>query len=83
MNVLFAKPVQNEIRRRKNREKIPIYQILDELEKMNPDELLKHRNVRRVSRGGGDDIFVLKIMGLCIFFTKKENDLVVMSIING
>lgn len=81
MSVLLAKQAQEEIA--KCREKaVSLSTVLAILEGFDIKNIDSDVRVRRI-RGDEADIYVLREGGLRIFFTKKANDTVVLSIENG
>jgi hypothetical protein len=82
MNLLLAKPAQDEIRRLGSGASVPVKRVIDTLTSIDARSLEQNPRVHLVERAEGN-IFVIKIGGLRAFFTRKDQDLVVLSITNG
>jgi hypothetical protein len=82
MSILLAKNAQEEVNGRQSLGSLTLVHIVSLLEKLDPKNPESSVNVHRV-RDAEEEIYVLRERGLRVFFTRKENDIVVLSIING
>lgn len=82
MKVLLSKPAQEKLQESEIRSQVSLQHLVSRLESLNPDRLEHDSSVRRVS-GATEEIYVLRIKHLRVFFTKKGKDLVLLSIENG
>lgn len=82
MSILLAKTAQEEVSGRQSLAPLTLVHIVSLLEKLDPKNPESSVNVHRV-RDAEEEIYVLRERGLRVFFTRKENDIVVLSIING
>lgn len=82
MKVLLSKPAQEKLQESEIRSQVSLQNLVSRLESLNPDRLEYDSSVRRVS-GATEEIYVLRIKHLRVFFTKKGEDLVLLSIEDG
>lgn len=82
MSILLAKTAQEEVSGRQAHGPLTLVHIVSLLEKLDPKNPESSVNVHRV-RDAEEEIYVLRERGLRVFFTRRENDIVVLSIING
>jgi hypothetical protein len=82
MNILLSKPAQSLIKRRRDGRSIPLQQIVLALEALDITKIESSPNVRKISRAEGE-IYVFRHRGLRVFFTRSDNDLVILSILNS
>lgn len=81
MKILLAQQALDEIQNYEPNE-FSLKNIISLLEKLDPKNPDLDKRIRRVS-GAETDIYVLRDRGARIFFTKKENDLVILSVETG
>jgi hypothetical protein len=82
MNVLLSKPVQEKLQKPESLLRLSLPQIISQLESINTSSLEKNNSIRRVN-SAEEEIYVMRINNLRVFFTKKDKDLVLLSIENG
>lgn len=79
MNLLLTKPAQDEIRRRGQGGSVTVKRVIDTLTSLDIRSLEQDPRVRLVERAEGN-IYVIRIGSLRAFFTRKDKDLVILSI---
>ena len=82
MRVLLSKPVQEKLARPESLLRFSIENIVKRLESIGARGLEKNSSVRRLS-DTTEEIYVMRANNLRVFFTKKDKDIVVLSIQNG
>lgn len=82
MSILLSIPVQEELEKPESLLRFSIEKIIARLESISVHGLEKNSSVRRVN-DATEEIYVMRINNLRVFFTKKDNDLVLLSIENG
>jgi hypothetical protein len=82
MSILLAKTAQEEISGRQPPGPLTLVHLVSLLEQLDPKNPESSANVHRV-RDAEEEIYVLREGGIRVFFTRRENDIVVLSIVNG
>lgn len=83
MSILLSKPAQETLQRTEVREQLPLQQLLSRLESLNATNLESNSSIRRVT-GATEEIYVMRISSnFRAFITKKDKDIVLLSIEKG
>lgn len=79
MSLLLAKPAQDEMRRLDANESVPLSKVIEALKSLDARYLDQNPNVSRMENAEGG-IYVMRVGKVRIFFSRKDNDIVVLSI---
>ncbi|BBO62621.1 hypothetical protein [Serratia marcescens] len=82
MSILLSRPVQETLQKNDFFSRILLQQIMAKFGSLNTSNLEGDSSVRRVT-SATEEIYVMRIKNLRVFFTKKGGDLVLLSIENG
>lgn len=82
MSILLAKTAQKEVSGPHALGPHTLVHMVSLLEKLDSNNPESSANVHRV-RDTDEEIYVLRERGLRVFFTRRGDDIVVLSIING
>jgi hypothetical protein len=82
MSILLSRPVQETLQKNEFFSRISLQQLMAKFGSLNIYNLEGDSSVRRVA-SATEEIYVMRIKNLRVFFTKKGGDLVLLSIENG
>lgn len=82
MTVLLSETAQKDVRGSHAPGALTLVHVVSLLERLNPHDLTSATKVHRVS-GTEEEIYVLRERGLRVFFTRRDKDIVILSITNG
>ena len=82
MSILLTQTAQEDVKGSPAVGALTLVHIVSLLEKLDPNNLEQGSKVHRI-RDVDEEIYVLRERGVRVFFTKRDNDIVILSITNG